>query len=446
MDDEGEVRGAVRGAHVPRAGRPRDRAARPRGVQRGARHDLLPPGRGRRGEAWYEGGGALGEKAVAEHRRLPADPRAADPGRPVRAGEDRHARRHGPRPAARRLDRPDDPRDRGRAERGVVRPQPVELVTADARGLPRENYRKLIDGYKWLVDQGCVVDPRAVDLRQLPHAPARSPTSSACRCIGWTGAHRFASDYCFTVANGDIPTEGVMCANWLYQQGLAEGRPVLGGRVVRARLRRLLPRQRAPASGSTITREVKLEPNPRNLKEHLARRCATWAPKASTTAATATRRSTSPRRSARSTGTRRASWAPRSCSIRTRNKWAEGLEGWHGVDQLGEDGTNPNYEAMIERFEARFGRAYAQRRRRARLRHRPRRDPRHRQRRRSRRRARCKDGLERIRWMPATNGGPAATSSSAPATTRATRATSSPSASCAAASCASTATTARSGR
>ena len=38
------------------------------------------------------------------------------------------------------------------------------------------------------------------------------------------------------------------------------------------------------------------------------------------------------------------------------NEWAEGLEGWHGVDQLGEDGANPNYNAMLERFEARFGR------------------------------------------------------------------------------------------
>ena len=63
------------------------------------------------------------------------------------------------------------------------------------------------------------------------------------------------------------------------------------------------------------------------------------------------------------------------------NKWAEGLEGWHGVDQLGEDGANPNYNAMIERFEQRFGRKTAQRRRRARLRHRPGRHPRHRQRR-----------------------------------------------------------------
>ncbi len=37
------------------------------------------------------------------------------------------------------------------------------------------------------------------------------------------------------------------------------------------------------------------------------------------------------------------------------NEWAEGLEGWHGVDQLGEDGMNPNYNAMMERFEKRFG-------------------------------------------------------------------------------------------
>jgi NAD(P)-dependent dehydrogenase (short-subunit alcohol dehydrogenase family) len=38
------------------------------------------------------------------------------------------------------------------------------------------------------------------------------------------------------------------------------------------------------------------------------------------------------------------------------NAWARGLEGWHGIDQLGEDGANPNYEALIDRMKARFGR------------------------------------------------------------------------------------------
>ena len=87
------------------------------------------------------------------------------------------------------------------------------------------------------------------------------------------------------------------------------------------------------------------------------------------------------------------------------NAWAEGLEGWHGVDQLGEDGTNPNYEAMIERFEARFGRRRATSSSRS-----PTTRPAPRSTAsptpRSRRPRTCSDGLERIRWMPATNGGP----------------------------------------
>jgi ABC-type branched-subunit amino acid transport system substrate-binding protein len=88
------------------------------------------------------------------------------------------------------------------------------------------------------------------------------------------------------------------------------------------------------------------------------------------------------------------------------NEWAQGLEGWHGVDQLGEDGTNPNYNAMIERFEKRFNRtsrnvvvALAYDTARAAIHgiaNAPMATPED-----------VKDGLERIRWMPATNGGPA---------------------------------------
>ena len=49
-----------------------------------------------------------------------------------------------------------------------------------------------------------------VNLADLPEAKLHEIAS----------AHKFASDYCYTVANGDIPTEGVMCANWLSQRGL----------------------------------------------------------------------------------------------------------------------------------------------------------------------------------------------------------------------------------
>ena len=145
-----------------------------------------------------------------------------------------------------------------------------------------------------------------------------------------------------------------MCANWLYQQGLkkvglfwevgSSGRDYAD-----------FFRDEAIRLGLTISREVKLEPNPRNLKEHLS--------------------------DMRDMGTegvyyggygyatfhfaeafRALDWDPPRVMgtafmfYSNSNKWAEGLEGWHGVDQLGEDGANPNYEAMVKRFKARFGR------------------------------------------------------------------------------------------
>ena len=45
--------------------------------------------------------------------------------------------------------------------------RPIEIVTVDARGLPRENYLKVHEGYQWLVDAGLRRRPRPDDLRQL---------------------------------------------------------------------------------------------------------------------------------------------------------------------------------------------------------------------------------------------------------------------------------------
>jgi ABC-type branched-subunit amino acid transport system substrate-binding protein len=89
-----------------------------------------------------------------------------------------------------------------------------------------------------------------------------------------------------------------------------------------------------------------------------------------------------------------------------KNEWAGGIEGWHGIDQLGEDAANPNYNAMVQRFSKRFGRearnvvvALAYDTARAAILGianasiaLP---------------AEVKAGLERIKWMPCTNGGPA---------------------------------------
>ena len=88
------------------------------------------------------------------------------------------------------------------------------------------------------------------------------------------------------------------------------------------------------------------------------------------------------------------------------NAWAEGLEGWHGVDQLGEDGANPNYDAMVRAVRGALRPA-----RRATSSSRSRTTPRAPRSTASPTRAiptprDVRDGIERIRWMPATNGGP----------------------------------------
>ena len=359
-------------------------------------------GRGGDGGHWYEGGGAASDRAVQGITVYPPTggvQTQGDPFEPVKIGilidmDLNQLLADWIDPTILAIE---DALNEGVFSRG-----PVQLVIADARGLPRENYRKVIDGYRWLVDQGCVVvlGPMISDNSLVLQDTANE---LGVACIGWTGAHRFASDYCFTVANGDIPTEGTMCAQWLAARGLTR----VGSFWEQGSSGRDYAdyfRDTAGRLGLTVVREVKLEPNPKGLEDDLALmrdlgvegvyyggygyatfhfaeafKALDWDPP-------------------RVMGTAFMFYS-------NSNRWAQGLEGWHGVDQLGEDGANPNYNAMVARFERRFGRttrnvvvalAYDTARvaihgiGNAAI---P--TPRH-----------VKEGMERIRWMPATNGGP----------------------------------------
>lgn len=359
-------------------------------------------GRGGEGSRWYEGGGSATDRAVQGITIYPPTrglQTQGDPFEPVKIGIliDMDLNQL----LADWID-PTILAIEDALNEGVWSRSPVQLVIADARGLPRENHRKVLAGYRWLAEEGCVVilGPMISDNCLVVQDLANELKVP---CIGWTGAHRFASDYCFTVANGDIPTEGVMCAQWLHGHGHRKvGMFWEAGSSGRDYADFF--RYTAMQLGITITREVMLEPNPRGLQDHLeqmremgtealyyggygystfhfaaALRALGWDPP-------------------RVMGTAFMFYS-------NSNAWAEGLEGWHGVDQLGEDGANPNYNAMIQRMEARFGRstgnvvvALAYDTARAAI-HGianaaiP--EPRW-----------VKDGLERIRWMPATNGGP----------------------------------------
>ncbi|MBV8560984.1 MAG: branched-chain amino acid ABC transporter substrate-binding protein, partial [Acidimicrobiia bacterium] len=111
---------------------------------------------GTAGERWYEGGGRVGEKA---HRQIVVYPPTrglatqGDPFEPVKIGvlvdmDIGQLLADWLDPTILAIE---DAMNEG------VYDRPVQLVVADARGLPRENYLKCRRGYEWLVDQGCVV-------------------------------------------------------------------------------------------------------------------------------------------------------------------------------------------------------------------------------------------------------------------------------------------------
>ena len=270
-----------------------------------ARHRELPRGRSAaRARPWYEGGGAVGDRAVQGITIYPPTrgvQTQGDPFEPVKIGIliDMDLGQL----LADWID-PTILAIEDALNEGVYGRGPIQLVIADARGLPRENYRKVHRRLPLAGRAGLRRRARPDDLATTRSCVQDTANELRVACIGWTGAHRFASDYCFTVANGDIPTEGVMCAQWLAGAGHREGRHVLGAGLVGHATTPTTSATPRCSSASTVMREVKLEPNPRGLKDDLAHRCATSASRASTTAATATPRSTSPRRSRRSTGTR----------------------------------------------------------------------------------------------------------------------------------------------
>ncbi len=305
-----------------------------------------------RNERWYQGGGRIGEKAVASIVVYPPTrglETQGDPFEPVKIGVlvDMEIGQLLADWIDSTILAVEDSLNEG------VYDRPIEILTVDARGLPRENYLKVRKGYQHLVDEGCVVvlgpmiSDNSVNLRDTINA-------TGVPCLGWTGAVRFYGEYCFTVANGDIPTESVMGANWCHQHGYEKvgffWEKGSSGADYASYFRTA-----ASNLGLDVVKEVSLGPNPRNLARHLesmrdqgamalvymgygystfhfarAFEAIGWDPP-------------------RFMGTAFMFYS-------NSNEWARGLEGWHGIDQLGEEGSNPNYEAMIRRFEARFGR------------------------------------------------------------------------------------------
>jgi branched-chain amino acid transport system substrate-binding protein len=102
-------------------------------------------------------------------------------------------------------------------EKGLL-DRPVELVLHPENGLPQGSAKNATDGFRWLVDQGCIgvagayssdnaitVGPLANDI----HVPL----------ISWCGTEQFHGDYCFRLGNGDCGGDATLMVGWLKRNG-----------------------------------------------------------------------------------------------------------------------------------------------------------------------------------------------------------------------------------
>jgi ABC-type branched-subunit amino acid transport system substrate-binding protein len=102
-------------------------------------------------------------------------------------------------------------------EQGVL-PRGVEHVIHAENGLPNGSAKNAVDGYRWLVDQGCVIIAGAYS---SDNAIAVAPCANQAKVpiISWCGTERYFGDYCFQLGNGDCGGDAALMVAWLKRQG-----------------------------------------------------------------------------------------------------------------------------------------------------------------------------------------------------------------------------------
>lgn len=238
--------------------------------------------------------------------------------------------------------------------------RPVEILSKISVGLPSGTAKAPSDGYRELLDEGCVlilstgVTDNGVVLAE--HVNARGVPF-----VGVYGTHRFAGDYCFLLGNGGPGEETAVLARYLKrherrrvavvgeyspaddefhhyfrQQARLQGLEILtehffDQRPLDADLERVLIRFRDDVRPDALVycgfgwNSAQFNP----VLERIG-----WDPFRIMTSA--------------------IMWALNS------EDWLRALEGWYGIGQTFHSDANttpnPNYGPFLDRFEARFGR------------------------------------------------------------------------------------------
>ncbi len=288
--------------------------------------------------------------------------------------------------------------DEAHAEGVITRP--VELVVKEAIGLPRLEAKNTIDGYLALAAEGvlCVIGPLITD-NSIALAPVIDRTGVP--AVTWTGTDRYHGQYCFNLGNGGLAEEAAMMAAWIRRRGyttvgmIHEISP--GGVEYASNFRYYAARARLDVLIEAYTTQVPddLEGILRKIRDQRPD-CLAYLGYGYPTILMAPM-------------FRNLGWDPPRIMTSAfqfcyaKPEWMAALEGWYGIDQMCEE--NPRLGPMLDRFADHLGkrrdhtvtalsydttRLIAEGLARA-----PLLTP-----------AGVKDGLERVRMLPAVNGGP----------------------------------------
>src|SRR5215470_3160079 len=96
--------------------------------------------------------------------------------------------------------------------------RPYEFVLHHENGLPNGSAKNATDGFRYLVDQGCIGVAGAYS---SDNAITVAPLANELKIplISWAGTERLQGDYCFRLGNGDCGGDASLVVSWLVKQG-----------------------------------------------------------------------------------------------------------------------------------------------------------------------------------------------------------------------------------
>ncbi len=96
--------------------------------------------------------------------------------------------------------------------------RPYEFVLHGENGLPNGTAKNATDGFRFLVDEGCLGVAGAYS---SDNAITVAPLANELHVplISWAGTERLQGEYCFRLGNGDVGGDAALVAAWLKRQG-----------------------------------------------------------------------------------------------------------------------------------------------------------------------------------------------------------------------------------